>query len=340
MTIRDSLKGVSRRSFLKVAASASAVAVAVPAAVTLEHRSQELEIEHRIVRFLEDQLRTTTQYVFDQTPGANPKPYLSNGLQYTQFNVNNALDNVRLFDAPVVAFASAADPLFNELKKPEVVGPNHLSPQEWLPGAKTVISFFYPFTEEIRASNRQAGIPSTKWMAGKAAAEVFIHTTNYELTKFLAGLGAASIVPDHDPRYKIVHNGAIMIPGWSERHVGYVAGLGTFGLHKSLITEKGSAGRMGSVITTLDLKPTARAYRTKTSYCLYYVDGSCDACVGRCPGHAVAKTGNNQVSLCLKYAKDFVIPSILPVIFRGGCGKCMTSVPCEIGIPAKIKRSA
>ena len=284
MTIKESLKGISRRSFVKMATTASAVALATPVAVTVAHRSRELDTERRVARFLEDQLNTLAQYIFDETPGANPRPHLGNGLRYTQFNTDHSLDNVALFDRPLVAFASATNPLFSELKKPSVVGPNHMSPQEWLPGAKTVISFFYPFTEEVRASNRQAGFPLTKWLAGKASAEVFIHTTSYELTKFLAGLGAESVVPDHDPRFKMVHNGSIASPSWSERHVAYVAGLGTFGLHKSLITEKGSAGRLGSVITTVELEPTAKRYRDKFEYCLYYANGSCVACIDRCPG--------------------------------------------------------
>ena len=127
---------------------------------------------------------------------------------------------------------------------------------------------------------------------------------------------------------------------WSERHVGYVAGLGTFGLHKSLITEKGSAGRLGSLITTLELTPTVRPYKGKNDYCPYFVNGSCVACMDRCPAHAVNKTGGDQVTLCSKYTKEVVGPSIAPTPYKNGCGKCLTAAPCEIGIPAGIKRLA
>ena len=341
MAIRDSFKAVSRRSFFKVAAGASAVAVVgVPTIVTLEHRSEENGLEHRVRRFLEDQLTVSTQYIFDQSPGANPQPYFINTLAHTQFNVDHSLDNIKLFDAPVVSFASATDPFFDELKKPNVVGPNHLNPREWLPGAKTVISFFYPFTEEVRATNRQPGLPSRIWLAAKAAGETFVHTTNYELTRFLAGSGATSIVPDHDPRYKMARYGDVSAPNWSERHIGYVVGLGTFGLHKSLITAKGSAGRLGSIITIAELIPSGRAYKDKNAYCPYFTDGSCDACVNRCPGHAVNKNGENQAVKCARYCKDEVVPSIAPVIYRGGCGKCMNAVPCESGIPQARNRQS
>jgi hypothetical protein len=336
MDIRNSLKGISRRSFLKAATAASAVAVAAPTAVTIEHRSRELEIEHRIARFLEDQLKTLSQFVWEEAPG--PVEHLGNGLRYSPLNANKAFDNVRLFDSPVVAFASATDPLFEELKRPNVIGPNHMSPRQWLPNAKTVISYYYPLSEEIRASNRQAGIPSIMWLAGKASAEVFVYNTNKALTQFFAGLNATSVIPDTDSRFKMVRNGNTLLPSWSERHVGYVAGLGTFGLHKSLITEKGCAGRLGSLITTLELKPTTRPYRNKNAYCLFYLNGSCIACIDRCPGHAVTKTGNNQAAMCMKYSKETVVPAIAPLPYKGGCGKCLTSAPCEIGIPKGIKR--
>ena len=38
-----------------------------------------------------------------------------------------------------------------------------------------------------------------------------------------------------------------MASTWSERHVAYVSGLGTFGLSGGLITAKGQAVRLGSV---------------------------------------------------------------------------------------------
>ena len=326
MGIKSLVQGTSRRSFLQLAGGASAVALAAPLAVSVAHLSREVEIERRIRDFLEGQLKTSSQFVWEA--GGSPVEHFGNGVRYSPLNDANEFDNVRLLDAPLVAFASATDPLFAELKKTDVVGPNHKSPQEWLPGAKTVISYFYPLTEVIRSGNRPAGLPAKLWLAAKASAEAFVYNTGHALTQFLAGLGATSVVPDTDPRYKMVRNGNIANPSWSERHVAYVAGLGTFGLHKSLITEKGTAGRLGSLVTTLELKPTARPYKGKNDYCPYYVNGSCVACIDRCSGHAVSKTGNDQASLCAKYCKETVAPSIAPTPYKGGCGKCLTAVPC------------
>jgi len=60
-----------------------------------------------------------------------------------------------------------------KMKDPHVVGPDHLTPKEWLPDAKSVISYFLPFTEHIRNSNRLHGKPSTEWLYGRYEGEMF-----------------------------------------------------------------------------------------------------------------------------------------------------------------------
>ncbi len=46
-------------------------------------------------------------------------------------------------------------PLYATLKAPEAIGPWFLSPEEWLPGAASVLSFFFPFSQAVIQSNRQ-----------------------------------------------------------------------------------------------------------------------------------------------------------------------------------------
>ena len=55
-------------------------------------------------------------------------------------NIVNDLGMMRLYDQPLVAVASAEDMLWEKLKEPEVTAPHHLSPTEWLDGARSVIS--------------------------------------------------------------------------------------------------------------------------------------------------------------------------------------------------------
>jgi len=53
---------------------------------------------------------------------------------------------------------------------------------------------------------------------------------------------------------------------WSERHIAYVAGLGTFSLSRGLITPKGVAMRCGSVLTNVKLHATSRSYNNFQEY--------------------------------------------------------------------------
>ena len=75
--------------------------------------------------------------------------------------LEKAARNVTLFEQPMVGVTSASDPLFLQYKKPEVIGPEWMMPEEWLPGAQSIISLFFPFSAEVRKSNRgNGGIPS------------------------------------------------------------------------------------------------------------------------------------------------------------------------------------
>jgi epoxyqueuosine reductase QueG len=116
--------------------------------------------------------------------------------------------------------------------------------------------------------------------------------------------------------------------------VGYIAGLGTFNLNNALITEKGSAGRIGSVVTSLEIEPAQRSYRERFSYCPALVNGGCGEGIKRCPAGAITENGRNnevcqkQMGLVGQIWKERQV--IKP---RYGCGKCQTGVPCEAGIP-------
>jgi hypothetical protein len=44
--------------------------------------------------------------------------------------------------------------------------------------------------------------------------------------------------------------------GWSHKSVAFVAGLGTFGVNRMLITPAGCAGRFGSMVISAEIPPT------------------------------------------------------------------------------------
>ncbi|MDR3589038.1 MAG: epoxyqueuosine reductase [Negativicutes bacterium] len=236
-------------------------------------------------------------------------------------NVVPALNNLQLYDPPLVAVAAADDPLFERLKEADAVGPHHMSPQEWLDGSKAVVSFFLPFTPAVRKANRTLGLPAVEWLYGRIEGQVFNDAMHKFLVDYFTAAGVRVVAPSIDPRFKVVSRRS----NWSERHVAFVAGLGTFSLSRSLITKAGSAGRVGSVIVDADLSPTSRYYSELEENC-----SKCGACIPRCPPQAITEAGKDN-AICSEYL-DRVRIRCAP---RYGCGKCQAGVPCEERIPTK-----
>lgn len=240
-------------------------------------------------------------------------------------NIVPELDGMQIFDPPLVAIASATDPWWETLKQPEIVGPHHLSPTEWLRGANSIISCFLPHTERVRSANRLKGKPATEWLHGRHEGEAFNNALALVLVEVIQQAGGVAIVPRPDGRFEVVD----LRSNWSERHVAFIAGLGTFSLNRSLITESGSAGRFFSVITDLKLTPTTRPYTAVDEYC-----NQCGACIERCPPHAISRDGKDN-AVCLTYLREMKI-RFAP---RYGCGKCQTAVPCEARRPDPLGRA-
>lgn len=257
--------------------------------------------------------------------------------------LSEELEGMRIYDAPLVGFASAEDELFTkEFKKEGVIHPDYLSPREWLPQARTVISVFLPFTEEVRSSNRtwSEGRPgafvnqrcSSRWLHGRIEGQTFINQLTDYMQSLLEREGYQTVCPTTSGKHRKI---LPYVSNWSERHAAYAAGLGTFGLSKGLITKKGMAGRFGSIITDAEFLVTKREYSSPFEYC-----AMCGACMRRCPVQAIdigkgCALGKNQ-DIC----GDYIERSKLPPhgankIIRYGCGQCQVSVPCEHGIPAK-----
>lgn len=240
---------------------------------------------------------------------------------------------LKIFNEPIFGVSSADDEYFRLLKNPSIIGNHFLLPEEWLPGSKTVISFFLPFTEDVRSSNRIDRLwPSEGWGHGYIEGQILVK----ELSKFLASelveAGYNSLIPYTDSRYwtqnmpkeDSVHPELSFTSNWSERHVAFVSGLGTFGLSKGIITEKGMAGRLSSIITELYLTPTKRKYSDILEYC-----SMCGSCIINCPPRAITmEDGKNHIR-CSKYLNAIT----KKYKSRRGCGKCQVNVPCESRIP-------
>lgn len=235
--------------------------------------------------------------------------------------------NLPIFEPPVVAIAAASDPLFEELQQPQAVGPLHVNPDYWLPDAKAVICFFLPFSQELRKTyERRSALPSLEWVSARQNGEVFVNVTRRALARFIERQGGNAAVPCLDLRYHTIG----LVPNWSERHVGFVAGLGTFGRHAGLLTAKGTSGRLGSVVTDLPFRPTPRPYNDIYEYCL----PGCKSCIRRCPVGAIdSQRIKDHMACAMNIGKN-----ITPVYEEWGyrsCGHCQTYLPCVNGIPKR-----
>ncbi len=232
-----------------------------------------------------------------------------------------SLDGLQIFDPPLMGVAAPDDPLFARLKAPGAIGPRHLSPREWLPAAGAVISYFLPFTAAVRRANRQPGLPAVEWLYGRIEGEMVNDALRRFLAELLAAAGYQALAPALDPRFAVIERRS----NWSERHVAHIAGLGTLSLNCSLITARGAAGRIGSLVTGLALAPTPRPYSGTHEYCT-----NCGACIRRCPPEAIDESGKRHQP-CSDYL-DAMKARFQP---RYGCGKCQTGVPCEDRIPGR-----
>lgn len=251
--------------------------------------------------------------------------------------------NERYFDEPLVGFAAATDTLFTEYKS--VIGEFHLTPGElvsssfpedaWAPA--TVISWVLPITDRTRATNRtETGYPSREWSETRNFGEQFNTALRRHMISWLTGRGCRAAAPQLMPAWREMGETAVGIAStWSERHAAYAAGLGTFSLNDALITPKGIAHRLGSVITDLKIKPSGRPYPERRANCLYYREGTCGACIGRCPVGAVSRHGHDKYK-CRTYVYG-TVPEAVGArygVAATGCGLCQTNVPCEGRIPA------
>lgn len=229
---------------------------------------------------------------------------------------------------PIIGFADANDPMFLELK--EIISLSHALPTDFITDAKSVIVFFLPFQDEIIKSNIGNIESSRAWDIAYIETNNLIVDINKYLHDKIIEMGYNStILP---PTYN--YDEEELISDWSHRHVGYIAGIGTFGINNMFITEKGCCGRMGSVVTNIPLISTERK---KQENCLYKYNGTCKKCVENCVASAIS-TENGYPFVDKKRCNDQIYNDDIPEYSIGlgdTCGKCMCNVPCSSKNPVR-----
>jgi len=254
------------------------------------------------------------------------------------------------WDDALVGFASGADPIWQQYK--EYVGAFHWTPWEVFnqhcPGEPvtaeelTVISWVLPQRARVRQANRKARkFPAEEWARIRVFGEAFNAALRQHVVQRLEQEGHAAVAPMLVPNWTIVKSERFSYASsWSERHAAHAAGLGTFGLCDGLITARGKAMRVGSVVARVSIEPTPRPYNDHRAYCLYFADGTCGKCIDRCPARAITEAGHDKEK-CREHlgrSREHVKKTYQ---FEGyGCGLCQVGVPCEAGIPVKAAREA
>lgn len=225
-----------------------------------------------------------------------------------------------LWRKPIVRVADAKHPGFSQLRS--IVDPDHHAPQDYLPEAKIVLSWFLPFLPEVGRNNLPGELSSSQWANAYLATNEMAVWVNGRLVDAIQNeMGAAAVVPDdagmismENPRSR-----------WSQRHVAYLAGHGTFGKNNMLISDAGAVGRYFSVVTSLDVVPDEPVLEER---CLWKRNGFCGLCMKRCKAGALNADGFDRFKClrqCLVNMERYPGADV--------CGKCTVELPCSYEVP-------
>jgi epoxyqueuosine reductase len=268
-----------------------------------------------------------------------------------------------IFSSPIIGVAQGDDPIFQKYK--EIIAIEHLTPLElWLsegfesllPSNLRIISIVFPFSEKIREESKiisknvnkksQITLPAEIYCVGRNYANAFKKEICKKIIEFFKIKGFRAVAAMLSESFSILRPKKDMVYStWSERHIAFATGLGTFSLHEGLITKIGCNIRLASVVTDAPLNLTLREYENPYTNCLYYSKGTCRKCEARCPANAIDENGHNKLK-CYEYNRKIArimfnrIRPILkphtrrinwvtrPVSYPIGCAFCQFDVPC------------
>lgn len=260
------------------------------------------------------------------------------------------IDGSPIFESPLVGFADGDDPLFQQYK--QVVGEFQLTPREALSASLKqddgsqplefprvgVVSWVLPIAAATRASNRpMTEGPSLRWNNSRFQGEDFNDNLRRHVVALLRERGYAAVAPVVTELFTVYYEGVPRAPAstWSERHIAYAAGHGTFSLNDALITSRGIAHRCGSAVVGAEFVPSLRPYSHYREYCLHFRGVECNVCAQRCPTQAIGPEGHDKrkcrQTLFENQAEWLKKPGYIGAY--AGCGLCQVGTPCESGIP-------
>ncbi|MFX1558611.1 MAG: hypothetical protein ACFFC9_15270, partial [Promethearchaeota archaeon] len=235
--------------------------------------------------------------------------------KFDNSNLNRLPENFggnKIFSDPLIGVAQGNDSIFFKFK--ESVGSEHFTPLEmWLANGQKqlpasnlyAVSIAYPFTDEIRKESvnpiilPKMKLPAEIYSVARNYAKSFRNYIMEQTIDFFQEKGYNAVSGKLSEAYTLVAK-KDFYSTWSENHVAFAAGLGTFGLHEGLITDLGCNIRLASVITDAPLKVTPRKSDEPYANCLYYAKGTCRECAKNCPANAITEKGYDKTK-CNKY---------------------------------------
>lgn len=258
------------------------------------------------------------------------------------------LDGSIIFEEPMVGFCPGDDPFFDELKG--IIGEFHLTPYELMERCCVaegipvpdrsevgVISYVLPIAGPTRYENAMmSDFPSERWSHTRLFGEMFNRSLQANIVSALRDEGMVAFAPELEEHFTIIQDEKVgWASTWSQRHVAFACGLGTFGISDGLITAKGKAHRLGSVVVNMPFSPPERPDDIHAG-CIYFQTGECMACAKRCPVGAITENGHDK-SRCSEFVFGGTTEGIRERygIDIYACGLCQTGVPCEHCDPVK-----
>lgn len=236
---------------------------------------------------------------------------------------------IPVWRAPIMACAPADD-RFLRLK--DIAVPDHALPEDLLPGAQTVVVWFIPFKEHLQKDNTGGERPSLSWGRAYPSTNDMINRIGDAMQALIQENGGdAALTPaTHNFDKKRV------VSLWSHKHLGHLIGLGRYGTNCQLITPAGCSGRMGSLVTNLDLgdHPLVAA----DELCLVKAGRKCGKCIKSCPIGILSENGMDRPRCYARLRENYHLlmePDGLPDT-TDVCAKCQVGMPCGVKSPLPI----
>ena len=239
-------------------------------------------------------------------------------------------DQIAIWGEPILACARA-DERFLRLK--EITVPDHALPEDLLAGAHTVLVWFIPFKPHLQKDNTRGDRPSLSWGRAYVSTNEMIDRIGKAFKKIIETAGAeAALTPS-------THNfdEERLVSLWSHKHLGHIVGLGRYGTNCQFITPVGCSGRMGSLVTTLDLGDHPLV--STAELCLLKAGKKCGKCIKACPVEALFEDGMDRFACYERLKENYQLlmkPDGLPESTHV-CAKCQVGMPCSSTSPLPVE---